>query len=174
MSSFDPSGDSSGHLALHMRQNGATAWQRDFAPPMMSLLRIGTSFYVMTRDTSDSQGRAAFLEVDIASGQTVRSIPGSDPNVLSNAVYLPAADVVVGGFRTGYHNRSWVEQNIPVVGALFGGDAITSALTLLDPVTFETIGKPAMEDCIIDLPLAPDGKVLCRKGTELSVYAPEL
>jgi len=127
----------------------------------------------MTWDSSDDQGGTNFLEVDIASGRTVRRVSGSDPNLLSNAVYLPSADVVIGGFRTGYDYRSWFERNIPVIGELFGDDSVTVALTLLDPESFAAIGKPSMENCIIDLPLAQDGKVLCRKGSELSVYQPK-
>ena len=173
VSTFDPPDEFISRVSLHSKDDGATAWERDVDPPFLTLMRIGTSVYMMTFGSPDSRTGPLFTEVDIASGKTVQTFEMSDPNVLADPLFLPSADVVVGGYRSYYDNRTWIEENIPFIGKFFGNDSIRPILTLFEPSTFEEIGKPPIQDCLIILPVAPDGNVLCQKGDEIAVYAPK-
>ena len=142
---------------------------------VMDLLRLLsgllTQLLIMVQRTRQEQ-IWQLNQIDTVTGETVRTIPQSDPNLVSNAAYLADANVLISGYRTYFDETNWAEENLPIIGGLFGDDDFTVELTLIDPVTLDATGAIEIENCIVDLPLSYDGKVLCfnPNTTKIMVY----
>jgi hypothetical protein len=86
--------------------------------------------------------------------------------------YIPSANLLIGGYRT---NQTSPMESIPYVGGLFAGDESDESVGM-DPATLEVVWKSSIDGCLVTLPVAPDGKLLCGSTSsngELSVYAPK-
>jgi outer membrane protein assembly factor BamB len=167
--------DQGGFFGLLSAADGSMAWSWPPDSAIYSAVRVQSSIYVAMLHGEPEQGNAKFrwAEVEIATGKVLRS-GTDDPNRYSNMVYLPDANRLIGGYRSGPAG-SWMES-IPYIGGLFEGDT-TDGSVAMDPTTLAVTWESSISRCIINLPVAPDGKLLCNPAGgdygEIAVYAPK-
>jgi outer membrane protein assembly factor BamB len=168
--------DQAGYFGLLSAADGSMVWSWPPDRAIYSVVRVQSSVYVAMVNGAPDQGNARFgwAEVEIATGTILRG--GDNPNRFGNMAYLPDANRLIGGYRT-WSGPSWWETNVPVIGKLFGSSDTSDDSIAMDPATLDVTWESSISRCIINLPVSPDGTVLCNPAGgdygEIAVYAPK-
>jgi outer membrane protein assembly factor BamB len=166
--------DPTGYFGLLSAVDGSTVWEWPNSPAIISAVRANASLFVAGFSSADGEKPTwQWSEIDPATGEIIRSgTKKKDQSRFSNMAYLPSANLLIGGYRT---NQTSPLEGIPGIGGLFSGDKSDESVGM-DPATLDVVWKSSIDGCIVNLPIAPDGKLLCTSTSsngELSVYGPK-